>query len=1162
MSDGNSSMSDMANFFNEKLGTDHVSVSLSSEVENEITQRNIENFYTKLEELGYNLDELREILDSRGSMLILSGAGSGKTTALILKIIRDLISGDLIKTQVINGVRISSQANILVSTFLRSGAAELEQSFNDWCRKLNLVGVDSRNIHFKTIHSEVYSALKLMNVNINIIPDSEANNLLKGIMNKYGIHSVLNHGKNISVDEVADISCLISYVRNRLDSQRFNHPLMEEYTIDSLKLDALLLNFKQHKLAAGGMDFEDLQEMLLDGLRCNPKVVELIQSRYDFIYVDEFQDTSQLQYEILKYYFQGARKVLAIGDDDQCLVEGTKIITPQGEINIEDVKVGDKVLAATGHGKSGYSRVESVSKKKVSEDIVVVKTKSGKILKATKNHIGFARFEPTNEHYYVYLMHKKGLGYRIGMTSSVKVTKMRSLQNGFQIRLNQEGADETWILKVCKEIEEARYYETYFSCAYGVPQLVFKIQKQPYKSNFSEELIEKLHFDLDTETRGSNLLKDLGMYKEYPHWVRQQGIGMNKINFTMFGSVDYYGENLKQYANELTTSSANEDYLKIVKENIKSCNKKRVLADGRDYYNARLISAKYDNQFKIVKSIEDECKKQGVEVSVQVSAKLTDKKYNFTPFGHMREGMYIPVYNEIENVIVEEEIESVNYESYTGFVYDLNIEQVRNFVANSIVIKNCIYSWRGSDIEIINKKFEEDFKPEVKQLTMNYRCSQNILNAVIPSIEKNTMRHPKKLRAAREGGIVDVVIDGNVNHLMKGVKSDLEKGETVGIIARTNADLLIPALLLELDEKEINFGLSKSVSLENRLPKQVFGLMDLVTKRYTQEFESMLKLFIPRNQFYEAEKLCDVLNINKEKSLYNIPISDIAYSAPNLYNLINGIRMNKEVSAKRAYLGILKLLPQQVYGSNSIYAQRARDFVYYVEKIITEHYMVKDMSLEQLDELFNTILPQKLNRRKRTDSTRLFIKVTTVHEAKGKEWDNVYIWNDIEGCFPNSVGNRDLTPSEFEEERRVHYIAWTRPKKKLTVYTRSDREGGFIQECDLSNANILEMRGIKSRINGVSQKETTVFEKKETVKEVQVPKTFEEIVDAYYKKYTNFTWIVKSEGMNLDTCDRKLGGKEKVIEVLKSKSIHLYPPDMIEHAITDTLSELACITLR
>jgi DNA helicase-2/ATP-dependent DNA helicase PcrA len=74
------------------------------------------------------------------------------------------------------------------------------------------------------------------------------------------------------------------------------------------------------------------------------------------------------------------------------------------------------------------------------------------------------------------------------------------------------------------------------------------------------------------------------------------------------------------------------------------------------------------------------------------------------------------------------------------------------------------------------------------------------------------------------------------------------------------------------------------------------------------------------------------------------------------------------------------------------------------------------------------------------------VVLTTAHESKGKEWDNVYIWNDSKGVFPNTGGYRNLTSEEYEEERRIHYIAWTRAKEKLVIYT-SDKKGAFLEEC-------------------------------------------------------------------------------------------------------------------
>ena len=77
------------------------------------------------------------------------------------------------------------------------------------------------------------------------------------------------------------------------------------------------------------------------------------------------------------------------------------------------------------------------------------------------------------------------------------------------------------------------------------------------------------------------------------------------------------------------------------------------------------------------------------------------------------------------------------------------------------------------------------------------------------------------------------------------------------------------------------------------------------------------------------------------------------------------------------------------------------------------------------------------------------VKLTTVHEAKGKEWDSVYIWNDNDGVFPAQVGQRGLTPAEYEEERRIHYIAWTRAKEKLVIFADKNNCSPFLNECDI-----------------------------------------------------------------------------------------------------------------
>ena len=75
------------------------------------------------------------------------------------------------------------------------------------------------------------------------------------------------------------------------------------------------------------------------------------------------------------------------------------------------------------------------------------------------------------------------------------------------------------------------------------------------------------------------------------------------------------------------------------------------------------------------------------------------------------------------------------------------------------------------------------------------------------------------------------------------------------------------------------------------------------------------------------------------------------------------------------------------------------------------------------------------------------IVLSTVHDFKGKEADSVYVWDDSEGSFPHL---RSTSPDEFYEERRIHYIACTRAKHKLTLLGWDQKPSRFIEEMGLT----------------------------------------------------------------------------------------------------------------
>ena len=1054
----------ISNFFNQKADGEYIIPGQPGAVE---------EFYKRLEKEGFNLEELKDILECEDNLLIVSAAGAGKTTTLILKILRDIVAGKLLREVEFEGKTVYVLKKVLVCTFLKTGAKDIADKFDEFVKKLKIKNISSKKKEFKfsTIDSEVYAALregtKLPNgatLKITIGEEHQLNSCLREACNYYKIrsNSSRSYSKRMTEEELGDISCLLSYTRSRLDNLRFSHPIMPEYNLGEIELKGIIEQYNQNKIAKGIQDFGDLEDALYDHIKKSPKAVEFLKNRYDYVYIDEFQDTSQLQYAIMEPYLKGAERIMIMGDEDQCLPAGSKIKTTNGVKNIEDIVVRDKVLSASGKGKSVYSTVEEVLPHNISEEIYCIETKSGKKIKATGSHIGFA---------YV---------------------------------------------------------------------------KEDVENENNREIIRQIH--------------RAGLRCPF-----EESNSINKIKLGMFNSLHSFEG--KCYTT--LTFSGSKEFLNLVSGFLIN----QVIKIRKNQIECTNIS--YDKQYKLLERIKEKCNLENISVDVSMFSSLNDNKYMFIPFSNILKGMYIPIVTEEGNVI-DDEVVSVYTEHYDGIVYDLNVEGTRNYIANDIVVKNCIYSWRGSDIDLILNRVEKDYNPTVKKLSVNRRCAKTILNAVVPSIEQNTLRHDKELKASKDGGEIDIVIDGGVQSFSNYIKEDMLQGRTVGVLGRTNADLIVPAMVL-LVEGYKSFSIPKQCKLTDGAAQNIIGVLTLLTKQHTNDFERLLKLFLKKNNEWQATKLCDVLSTSRDYTLFNLPLEDIQYSAPDLFYVIRGIRRYCSVNPYtkaiegdpvKAYIYLLDIMQEDVYNTNSIYAQRARDLCYYIKKLLLEHEKFKNMDIFELETLFIYQYPKLFEERqpkkpiRKKDSLgrwhdeevtqeKVHIELKTVHDAKGKEWDNVYIWNNVNGCFPNSVGNRELTDGEFEEERRVHYIAWTRPKKKLVVFTRSDVDGGFLEECDLTEAKIIKKNEIVTGIQNIRNASVS------SLLQNKKPKTFqdlkpdtEKVMRDYILKYTDYKKICTNEGVNLDKIIMKMGNTDKLIEYMKTQGLEKYPKDMLESSIS------------
>lgn len=376
-----------------------------------------------------------------------------------------------------------------------------------------------------------------------------------------------------------------------------------------------------------------------------------------------------------------------------------------------------------------------------------------------------------------------------------------------------------------------------------------------------------------------------------------------------------------------------------------------------------------------------------------------------------------------------------------------------------------IYSWRGSDHQIITKKFIEDFSPSVSKLSTNYRCPANIVNSIVPSIERNSERLEKSIRASKEGGEVRLGVFPTYNAMVKKLNEliyqDISDRMNVAIICRENSDGLLPAMMLDRDGR-FSFSISgEGMSLNSYMVKQAMNVVRLVSEKATSGVASALKQLTYST--WEVDSLVSALK-NSGETIWNVPMDEVSYSCPSISGILeewrNVYRSIEEgkISEMDLVEYLLSYYHNFVYEKESTYNMRMRSILSsFVVLVRSDGFSSASEFLYELNEM-------NLRLQSRMKLNNVDIRIVTVHEFKGKEVDSGYVWNDSFEVFPHKKAE---TQEELEEERRNHYIACTRPKKRLTIMTIQGKEGMFISEMDLSNAiRVDTVSGAKGSLKG------------------------------------------------------------------------------------------------
>jgi superfamily I DNA/RNA helicase len=328
-----------------------------------------------------NPTQLDAVEHTEGPLLILAGAGSGKTRVLTHRVAYLIDQG------------LAAPEEVLAITFTNKAAREMKD------RVALLVGPDSRRMWVSTFHAFCARILRVHAEKLGykreftIYDGADQVRLVK--------RCIVELGKDPKRFNPRSFQAQISAAKNVLMAPDDFLRNTEGYIAENV---AEVYDLYQKRLYENNaMDFDDLIMQTVALLELFPEVRERYQTRFKYIHVDEYQDTNHAQYRLVNILAAAHRNLCVVGDDDQCLIEGTPVTMADGAMKpIEDISVGDEVLSGYGSGDFRPARVTGVSRSRKSEGVRIT-TRSGRELVSTPEHVHFA-------------------GYKLGLTPKMLVT--------------------------------------------------------------------------------------------------------------------------------------------------------------------------------------------------------------------------------------------------------------------------------------------------------------------------------------------------------------------------------------------------------------------------------------------------------------------------------------------------------------------------------------------------------------------------------------------------------------------------------------------------------------------------------------------------------------------------------------------------------------------
>ena len=384
-----------------------------------------------------------------------------------------------------------------------------------------------------------------------------------------------------------------------------------------------------------------------------------------------------------------------------------------------------------------------------------------------------------------------------------------------------------------------------------------------------------------------------------------------------------------------------------------------------------------------------------------------------------------------------------------------------------------IYGFRAAYPEALLSFEKKHSGAKVLLMEENFRSNAKIVEAADKFIQKNTLRHEKHMRAAREAGadIREISLKSRKAqyvYLMKAAQecttgmagmsgSEEHRGRADAAVTETavlyrDNECAIPLIDL-LERKNIPYRM-RNADLSFFTHRTVLDVQNIIRFAMDpKDTELFMQIYYRLKLFFNKKDALRYAQISQEKDM---EVLDAAlkygnlekYQEDNIRNLkrqmvrILNMPGDEAVNQILTYMGYQDYLKKMGMNANKLETV----------KLIGSRVESPEKLLERLEEL-RTIIQEKVS-----DKDCPFI-LSTMHASKGLEYDTVYLLDVMDGILPEKVLANPRTASKeeletYEEERRLFYVGVTRAKNQLNVFT-TNKPSKFCSEL-LGKRNLRE----------------------------------------------------------------------------------------------------------